>query len=41
MYMTIKNDSKIEEELICRFKIDMKNVENFRPSTRKSQKFAL
>ena len=41
MYMTINNDTKNEEELTCRFKIDMKNVANFRPSTRKFQKFAL
>ena len=30
--MTIKNDTKIEEELTCRFKIDMKNFTNFDPS---------
>ena len=39
--MTIKNDTKIEEELTCRFKIDMRNFTNFGPSTQKSQKFAL
>ena len=39
--MTIKNDAKIEEELTCQFKIDMRNLTNFDPSTRKSQKFAL
>ena len=39
--MTIKNDTKIEEELPCRFKIDMRNLTNFGPSTQKSQKFAL
>ena len=39
--MTMKNDTKIEEELTCRFKIDMRNLMNFDPSTRKSQKFAL
>ena len=32
--MTMKNDTKIEEELTCRFKIDM-NFTNFDPSTRK------
>ena len=38
--MTMKNDTKIEEELTCRFKIDM-NMTNFERSTRKSQTFAL
>ena len=37
--MTMKNDTKIEEELTCRFKIDMRNFTNFDPSTRKSKKF--
>ena len=27
--MTMKNDAKIEEELICQFKTDMKNLTNF------------
>ena len=39
--MTIKNDAKIEENLTCQIKIDMKNLTNFDPSTRKSQKVAL
>ena len=26
---TVKNGTKIEEELTCRFKIDMKNFTNF------------
>ena len=39
--MTMKNDAKCEEELICRFKIDMKNLTNFDLSTQKSQKCAL
>ena len=39
--MTMKNDTKYEEELTCQFKIDMRNLMNFDPSTRKSQKFAL
>ena len=39
--MTLKNDEKFEEELTCRIKIDMRNLANFDPSTRKSQKFAL
>ena len=34
------NDAKFEEELTCRFKIDMKNLTNFDPSTQKPQKFA-
>ena len=37
--MTMKNDTKIEEELTCRFKIDMRNFTNVDPSTRKSKKF--
>ena len=32
--MTMKNDTKIEEELTCRFKIDM-NFTKLDPSTRK------
>ena len=39
--MTMTNDAKFEEELTCQFKIDMRNLTNFDPSTRKSQKFAL
>ena len=39
--MTMKNDTKIEEELTCRLKTDMRNLTNFDPSTRKSPKFAL
>ena len=39
--MTMKNDTEIEEELTCHFKIDMKNSMNFDPSTRNSPKFAL
>ena len=39
--MTLKNDAKFEEELTCRFKIDMRNLRNFDPSTRKPQKCAL
>ena len=37
--MAVKNDTKIEGELI--FKIDMRNLTNFHPSTRKSKKFVL
>ena len=39
--MTVKNDTKIEEELTCRFKIDMRNLTNFDLSTQKSKRFAL
>ena len=39
--MTMKNDAKFEEELTCRFKIDMRNLTNFDSSTQKSQNFAL
>ena len=35
------NEEWFEEELTCQFKIDMRNLTNFDPSTRKSQKFAL
>ena len=37
--MTMKNDTKIDEELTCRFKIDMRNFRNFDQSTQKSKKF--
>ena len=39
--MTLKNDKKSEEELTCRFKIDIRDLTNFDWNTRKSQKFAL
>ena len=39
--MTVTIDAKFEEELTCRFKIDMSNLTNFDPSSRMSQKFAL
>ena len=39
--MAIKNGAKLEEELTCRFKIEMRNLTNFDPSTRKFQKFTL
>ena len=39
--MCLKNDAKIEEELTCQFKINMRNLTNFDPSTQKSHKFAL
>ena len=31
--MTVKTDAKIEEKLTYQFKIDMKNLTNFDPST--------
>ena len=31
--MKMKNDAKFEEELTHRFKIDMRNLTNFDPST--------
>ena len=37
--MTMKNDTKIEEELTCRFKTDMSNFTNFDPSTQKCKTF--
>ena len=39
--MAMKNDAKFEEELTYQFKIDMRNMTNFDPNTRKSQKYAL
>ena len=39
--MRIKNGAKFEEDFTCQFKIDMRNLANFDPSTRKSQKFEL
>ena len=31
--MTMKNDAKFEEELTCHFKVNMRNLTNFDPST--------
>ena len=39
--MTMKNESKFEEELPCQFKIDLRNLTNLYLSTQKSQKFEL
>ena len=39
--MTLNNNKNIEEELTCRFKIDIRNLINFDSSIGKSQKFAL
>ena len=36
-----KKDARLEDELTCRFKIEMRTLMNFNPSTQKSQKFAL
>ena len=35
--MKMKNYLKLEEKLTCRFKIDMRNLKNFAPSTQKSK----
>ena len=37
--MAMKDDAKFEEELTFCFKIDIRNVTNFDPSTQKSQNF--
>ena len=39
--MTMKNDTKFEIELNGHFKIEMRNLTSFDPSTQKSQKIAL
>ena len=39
--MRMKNGAKLEEDLTCQFKIDMRNLINFEPSTQKSQKCEL
>ena len=39
--MRMKNDAKFEQDLTCQFKTDIRNLTNFDPSTRKSQKFDL
>ena len=36
--MKMNSNTKIEQELTCRFKIDMRNFTNFEPSIRKSNK---
>ena len=38
---TAKNNAKFEEELTCHFNIKTRNLTNFDPSTRKSQKLSL
>ena len=37
----MENDEQLVDELTCRFKIDMRNLTNFDPSTQKPQKFEL
>ena len=39
--MAMKNDTKNEEELTCRFKTDMRKFTNFDSSTQKSKRIAL
>ena len=39
--MKLKRDTKFVEESTCRFKIGIKNLTNFDPSARKSQRFSL
>ena len=39
--MTLKSGTKFGEELTCRFKIDVRNLSNFDPSSQKSQTFSL
>ena len=39
--ITMKKDGNSEEELTCHFKIGMRNLTNFDPSTWKSKEFAL
>ena len=39
--MRMNNGAKFEENLTCQLKIDMRNLTNFDPNTRKSQKFEL
>ena len=38
-FMTMKNDTNIEEESTWHFKIDIRNFADFDLSTRKSKKF--
>ena len=39
--MKMKSDAKFEQGLTCQFKMDMRHLINFDPSTQKSQKIAL
>ena len=38
--MKLKRDTKFGEESTCPFKIDIRNLAKFEPSTQKSQKFS-
>ena len=38
--MKLMRDTKFGEELTCHFKIDIRNLTNFDPSSPKSQKFS-
>ena len=39
--MKMKRGTKFGEEWTCRFNIDIRNLANFEPNTRKSQTFSL
>ena len=39
--MRTKDDAKFEKDLTCQFKIDVRILMNFDPSTQKSQKVEL
>ena len=39
--MKMKNNAKFEDQLICYFKIDKRNLTNFDPNTQKPAKLAL
>ena len=39
--MAMMDDAKLQKELTYPFKFDIRNLTNFDPSTRKSQKLAL
>ena len=39
--MAMMDDAKLQKELTCPFKFDIRNLTNFDPSTRKYQKLAL
>ena len=39
--LKMNKDAKFEEEMTCRFKSGVRILENFGPSTQKSQNFAL
>ena len=37
--MTLEKDAKFKEKLTCGSKYDMRNLENFHPTTQKSENF--